>query len=71
MMAGDSYTEDIGGIASVLDGEHEKTENGYVILPVTANKRVKLKVRLKESFRGSLSIVLSLRKEQPHEVDTQ
>ena len=71
MMAGDSFTEDIGGIASVLDGEHEKTENGYVILPVTANKRVKLKVRLKESFRGSLSIVLSLRKEQPHEVDTQ
>ena len=58
MMAGDSFTEDIGGIASVLDGEHEKTENGYVVLPVTENKRVKLKVRLKESFRGSLSIVL-------------
>ena len=58
MMAGDSFTEDIGGIASVLNGEHEKTENGYVVLPVTENKRVKLKVRLKESFRGSLSIVL-------------
>ena len=58
-VAGDSFSEDIG-IASVLDGKHEKEVNGNVILPIDENIRVKLKVRLKEPFRGSLSVVLSI-----------
>ena len=69
-VAGDSFTEDIGGIAEVLDGNYDKIEDGKVLLPVVAGERLSLKVRLANPFSGSLSVTLGNRERKSDEVDS-
>ena len=69
-VAGDSFTEDIGGVAEVLDGDVSGVVDGKVLLFVEAGKRVSLDVRLANSFDGALSLVLGSRKEKSDEVDS-
>ena len=69
-VAGDSFTEDIGGIAEVLDENHGKIEDGKVLLRVVAGKRLSLKVRLANPFSGSLSVTLGDRTKKSDEVDS-
>ena len=69
-VAGDSFTEDIGGIAEVLDGDYDKIEGGNVLLRVVAGERLSLKVRLANPFSGSLSVTLGNREKKSNEVDS-